>query len=62
MTSDPAGAVSLPLWQVSVGLVRNLLARIVTLPATPARWLSDLMDEADDLWDLVDDDEVGCIS
>ena len=62
MTVDRRGAVSLPGRLVSVGAVHQLLTKIVALPASPGRWLSDLMDEADDIWDLVDDDDLGPIS
>ena len=62
MTTDRRDAVSPPGRLVSVGSVQQLFAKIVAFPASPGRWLSDLMDEADDIWDLVDDDDLGSVS
>jgi hypothetical protein len=62
VTIDPRDAVSPSLRRVSVGGVQQLFAKIVALPVSPGRWLSDLMDDADDIWDLVDDDDLGSVS
>lgn len=62
MTIDRRDAVSPSLRRVSVGGVQQLLAKIVALPVSPGRWLSELMDDADDIWDLVDDDDIGSVS
>jgi hypothetical protein len=62
VTTDRRDAVSPPAHVVSVGTVQHLFAKIVALPASPGRWLSDLMDEADDIWDLADDDDLGSVS
>ena len=59
MTTNQPDAVSRPTGLVSGAFVRNMVAKILTLPTSPGRWLSDLMDEADDIWDLIDDDDVG---
>jgi hypothetical protein len=62
VTIDRRDGVSPSSRLVSVGGVQHLLAKIVALPVSPGRWLSDLMDEADDIWDLVDDDDLGSVS
>jgi len=62
VTADRRETVSPPARLVSVGTVQQLFAKIVALPVSPGRWLSDLMDEADDIWDLVDDDDLGSVS
>lgn len=62
MTTDPADAVSPSARRVSVGIVNTMVARLLALPASPGRWLSDLMDEADEVWDLCDDDDLGGVT
>jgi hypothetical protein len=57
VTADPAGAVSRSKVEVSVAFVHQLLAWIITFPASPGRWLSNLVDEADEIWELADDDD-----
>jgi hypothetical protein len=59
VTADPADAVSSPSRWVSVPIVNTLVARLLAVPAAPGRWLSDLMDDADDVWDLFDDEDLG---
>jgi len=62
VTIDPRHAVSPSPRLVSIGGVQQLFAKIVAIPASPGRWLSDLMDDADDIWDLVDDDDIGSVT
>ena len=62
MTPDHVAGVSSSVPVVSVRSVHQFLARIVASTASPGRWLTELMDEADDIWDLSDDDDLGYVS